>query len=117
MCVTDSPCCIPETNTTLYILQYNFLKIKINKLKVKKWIYVNAQLIWGFPGGSVVKNPHANEGELGLILRSGRSPGGRNGNPLQYSCVGNSMGRGAWWGSPGLQRVEEGLATEQQQHN
>ena len=42
MCVTDSPCCIPETNTTLYILQYNFLKIKINKLKVKKWIYVNA---------------------------------------------------------------------------
>ena len=65
----------------------------------------------------MVKNPHANEGELGLILRSGRSPGGRNGNPLQYSCVGNSMGRGAWWGSPGLQRVEEGLATKQQQHN
>ena len=40
----------------------------------------------GFPGGSVVKNPPANAGDirdLGLIPGSGRSPGGRNGNPLQ----------------------------------
>ena len=50
-------------------------------MKVKKWIYVNVSLIWGFPGGSVVKNLPANEGERGPILRSGRSPGGRNGNP------------------------------------
>ena len=77
-------------------------------MKVKKWIYVNVSLIWGFPGGSVVKNLPANEGERGPILRSGRSPGGRNGTPPpQYFCVGNSVGRGAWWGSLGLQRVEQ----------
>ena len=40
----------------------------------------------GFPGGSVVKNLPANVGDTGLIPGSGRSPGGGNGNPLQYSC-------------------------------
>ena len=50
----------------------------------------------GFPGGSVVKNPPANAGDLGLIPGSGRSPGGRNGNPLQYFCLENPMDRGAW---------------------
>ena len=53
--------------------------------------------IYGFPGSSVVKNPPANAGEAGLFPGSGRSPGERNGNPLQYSCLENSMDRGAWW--------------------
>ena len=48
------------------------------------------------PGGSVIKNPPANAGDTGLILESGRSPGVGNGNPLQYSCLGNSMDRGIW---------------------
>ena len=46
------------------------------------------QLYWkykGFPGGSVVKNVPANAGDWGLIPGSQRSPGKRNGNPLQYS--------------------------------
>ena len=43
-----------------------------------------------------VKNLPANT-EEGLIPRSGRSPGEGNGNPLQYSCLGNPMDRGAWW--------------------
>ena len=54
----------------------------------------------GFPGGAVVKNPPAKAGDtrdVGLISGSGRSPGVENGNPLQYSCLGNPMGRGAWW--------------------
>ena len=51
----------------------------------------------GFPGDSVVKNPSANAGNLGSISGSGRSPGGGNGNPLQYSCLGNPMDRGALW--------------------
>ena len=51
----------------------------------------------GFPGGSVVKNPPANAGDAGSIPGSGRSPGVGNGNPLQYSCLGNPMDRGAWW--------------------
>ena len=47
-----------------------------------------------------VKNPPANAGyirHVGSIPGSGRSPGGINGNPLQYSCLGNPTNRGAWW--------------------
>ena len=47
----------------------------------------------------VVKNPLANAGDIrdvGLIPGSGRCPGGRHGNPLQYSCLGNPTDRGAW---------------------
>ena len=51
----------------------------------------------GFPGGSEVKNPPANAGDAGSIPGAGGSPGGGNGNPLQYSCLGNPMDRGAWW--------------------
>ena len=49
---------------------------------------------------TVVKNLLANAGDSGdaaLITGSRRSPGGGNGNPLQYSCLENSMDRGAWW--------------------
>ena len=49
-----------------------------------------------FPGGSAVKNPPANARDVVLISGSGRSPGVGNGNPLQYSCLGNPMDRGAW---------------------
>ena len=51
-------------------------------------------------GGSVVKNLAANAGDkgnLGSIPGLGRSPGGGNGTPLQYSCLKNLMDRGAWW--------------------
>ena len=51
----------------------------------------------GFPGGSVVKNLPANAGDEGSIPGSGRSPEEGNGNSLQYSCLENSMDRGAWW--------------------
>ena len=47
----------------------------------------------------MVKNPPANAGDIrdkGSIPGSGRSPGGGNGNLLQYSCLENSMDRGAW---------------------
>jgi len=49
----------------------------------------------GFPGGSVVKNLPANAGDKGSIPELGRFPGEGNGNPLQYSCLGNPIGRGA----------------------
>ena len=51
----------------------------------------------GFPDGSVVKNLPANEEDLGSIPGLGRSPGEGNGKSLQYSCLGNSMDRAAWW--------------------
>ena len=44
----------------------------------------------------MVKNPPANAGNMCSIPGSGRSPGEGNGNPLQYSCLGNPMDRGAW---------------------
>ena len=50
----------------------------------------------GFPGGSAVKNPPADAGDVGLIPGLGRSPRGGNGNPLQYSCQGIPMDRGTW---------------------
>ena len=52
----------------------------------------------GFPGGLVVKNLPANAGDVGSISGSGRSSGEGNGNPFQYSCLGNPMDRGAWGG-------------------
>ena len=48
----------------------------------------------------MVKNPPASAGDIrdtGLIPGLGRFPGEGNGNPLQYSCLGNPMDRGAWW--------------------
>ena len=51
------------------------------------------------PGGSVVKNPPINVGDArdaDLIPGLGKSPGEEDGNPLQYSCLENSMGKGAW---------------------
>ena len=53
----------------------------------------------GFPGGTVVKNPPVNAGDIrdvGSIPGLGRSPGGGNSNPLQYTCLGNPTDRGAW---------------------
>ena len=61
----------------------------------------------------VVKNPPATAGDVGdldLIPGSGRSPGGGNGNPLQYSCLENPMDRGAWQAT--VHRVTESDMTE-----
>ena len=58
-----------------------------------------AEILVGFPGGSVVKNSSANTREardMDLISGSGRSPGGGNGHPLHYSCLENPMDRRAW---------------------
>ena len=51
----------------------------------------------GLPGGSAVKNPPANIGDVGSIPRLGRAPGEGNGNSLQYTCLGNPMDRETWW--------------------
>ena len=65
----------------------------------------------------MVKNPPTNAGDIrgaGLISGSGRSPGGGNGNPLQYSCLENSMDRGAWHAT--IHGVTELDMTEATQH-
>ena len=65
------------------------------KLKTFKDIYIYIYL--GFPGSSDGKAIPYNEGDLGSIPGLGRSPGERNGNPLQYSCLENPMDQEAWW--------------------
>ena len=51
----------------------------------------------GFPRSLVIKESACNAGDLGSVPGSGISPGEGNDNPLQYSCLENSMDRGAWW--------------------
>ena len=73
------------------------LKAFISKeLTVKKLLYQRM----GFMGCSDGKESACNAGDPGLIPESGRSPGGGHGNPLQYSCLENSMDRSySPWGS------------------
>ena len=54
---------------------------------------MNKEVHMGFPGGSVAKNPPENAGDAGSTPGSGRSPGERDGNPIQYSCLGNPIDR------------------------
>jgi len=57
------------------------------------WCLITLKL--GFPDGAVMMNPPTCAGDASSILESGKSPGGENGNPLQYSCLGNLMDRRA----------------------
>ena len=70
----------------------------------------------GFLGGSDNKESACNAGVASSIPVSGRSRGGGNGNPLQYSCLGNPMDRGAWWAIVHGVAKRHDLVTKQQQH-
>ena len=65
--------------------------------KIKYLIIVYGRVNRGLPDGSDGKECTCYVGDLGLIPGSRRSPGEGNGNPLQCSCLENSMDRGAWW--------------------
>ena len=60
-------------------------------------MYINGLIPRAFCGGSVVRNLPGGSLDMGSVPGSGRSPGEGNGNPLQYSCLGNPMDREAWW--------------------
>ena len=60
------------------------------------YIYLFFNSSVGFPDGSAVKNPPANAGDMGSVPGPERSPGEGNGNPFQYSCLGNPIDREAW---------------------
>ena len=62
-----------------------------------RFIMGKYEIDYGFPGGSDSKESTCNIGDQGSIPGPGRSPGEGNGYPLQYSCLENSMDRGAWW--------------------
>ena len=59
-----------------------------------------------FPGGIEGNESACSAGDLSSIPELGRSPGEKNGNPLQYSCLENSMDRGAWWATIESDRSE-----------
>ena len=85
---TDSPSELPE--------EASLPEPRFWTSGLQNWKRIN---FWGFPGGSVVKNPSANAGDTedsGLIPGSGSPPGVGNGNLLQYCCLENPMDRGAW---------------------
>ena len=68
---------------------------------IQLYTHITVMYIYtGFPDGAVVKSLCANTGDvrdLGSIPGSRRSPGEGNGNQIQYSCLENSLDRGAWW--------------------
>ena len=85
---------------------------------MEKWVL--AQNLRNLPGGATVKNPPANAGDArkaGSIPEWGGSPGEGNGNPLQYSCLGNLLDRRGWQATVhGVRKSWTHLATKQQQH-
>ena len=76
-------------------------------------LFYNLGLTWWLNG----KESDCQTGDVGAIAYLERSPGEANGHPLQYSCLGNPMDRGAWLGysSWNRKRVRHDLATKQQQ--
>ena len=67
------------------------------------YLHIDVQTFWptqyytGLPSGSLVKSLPDNAQSTGSIPWSGRCPGEGNGNPFQFTCLENSMNRGAWW--------------------
>ena len=75
---------------------YSAIKKNISESVLMRWMKLKP-IIQGFPGGTDGKASACNGGDPGSIPMLGRSPGEGNGNPLQYSCLENSMDGEAWW--------------------
>ena len=88
-----------QVRITDFILDHFFYHPLVDSPSI--WVDSIWTVLYGklpFPsGGSAVKASACNVGDLGSIPRSGRSPGERKGNPLQYSCLENAMDGRAWW--------------------
>ena len=118
LCNIWSKVIIVSLNTThkFQFIIFNYLIYILISIEISYFIHVlfKTQLtsIVGFPSGSDSKESACNAGDLGLIPGSGRHPGEVNGYLFQYSCLENSMDRGAWWlQSMGSQRVGHDWAT------
>ena len=90
---------LSQINSQIALSKSEYYQERDRKISVRSWVQ------W-LPGGSMVKNQPANAGDTSSLPGWGRSPGDRNGNPLQYSSLGNPMNRGA------LQPTVHGVAKE-----
>ena len=101
-------CPLNTTNQSVYhLLNICYASDSVSDMAWLMWssqlpqreILLSHFTVGGFPGGAMVKSLPANAGDtrdVRSIPGSGRMPGVGNGNPLQYSCLENSMDRGAW---------------------
>ena len=80
--------------TRCFLTSYFCIPAPYNKRT--SFLGVSSKRSCAFPGGSEVNVSARNAGDVGSIPGLGRSPGERNGNPLQYSCLENPMDGGAW---------------------
>ena len=91
----------PHSNSLLLVFLW-FPAYQINLFKKAEQIRSLIKIFYlpnefqGFPSNSAIKNPACNAGDAGSVPGSGRTPGGENGNPLQYSFLENPMDRGTW---------------------
>ena len=88
-----------------------FLRVAVEAWERGVFVYI---LQPTFSAGSVSKESACNAGDPGSITGLGRSPGEGNGNPLQYSCLANSMDRRVWWAT--VHGVAESDMTEATWH-
>ena len=89
-----SSSCMMRTNSLSVLFAIGLQGLKLY-LELCVCVCVPVCVCMRFPGGSVITNPPANAGDSGSIPGLGRTPGEGNGNPLQYSCLGNPQDRGA----------------------
>ena len=89
---------------TIFLFSLNwyflFMSLKFSGIifsAISNLLLRSSSEILGVSGDSVVKSSPANAGDVDSIPGPGRSPREGNGNPFQYSCLENSMNRGAWW--------------------
>ena len=109
------------TTYDFHSFRYNIFASGVNcmggvgQMSVGKVFVLNSFVcLMGFPGGSDSKESTCNVGDLDLIPGLGRSPGGGQVNPLQYSCLENPMDRGAWQAM--VHSVAESGTTEATEH-
>ena len=86
----------------IFSLPFPRNSIKHHKPQIQR----NILPVWGLPGGLVVKNTPAKAGNADSIPGQERSPGERNCNPLQYSCLRKTIGRGVWQSHKELDTTE-----------
>ena len=99
------------TGKSIVLTRWTF--VEPSRDAIKSTICTNYTQLHGFPGGSVSKKKSTcSAGDPGSILGFGRSLREENGNPLQYSCLGNFMDRGAWQvTAPGVTRIRQDFAS------